>query len=889
MFRRQPISGSARSRRLLHATPVERHPLSDSLSDPPTNLRPKRQSRDVDAAVAPLSQLWDGQDPLTLLAQEQGVGDEDVSLHVITWQNVRTSLLQTASSGVTVRSLVTVCSHSFDTDPALSLHVHAGGSWRLAQVALAERIRTTDSRSSHVELFAFLKQMKCEVRAAWVSESRVRALKLVIQCCKLLESVVVPLLYPAIFYQVSDLLDMFGSLVYERLMSLNGGTVGSQTRALSTALNDSAAETALNWFYKVSTIKELVPRLYVETALLRCFELLWPQGFDTSVERLSQAANGVFQPLVAAYLRCYLCRVSGPSVTVLGDFVARLPADVVAGCSSTASSSCTLSVVVDGELRLLLWPPLLWCVHGGLAAACGPARPALEERLLARAQQPGSGSLLLLLCLLHALEGSRAPVVRWAVLGRACTEAVLRQQESRLAYQLCERLLVRLAELVDSTCRVSGEQTRSLLASVWTAMQTLSPEAYVRCAAAWVGLVVSCMKPRRVALVLDDVVEHVGRIPPLDRCDGLVERVVEELLSQAASSPYLLSLPSLSTLLECLQEPQARLRLHVLALSALSRRLENQDTGDSSLLADTGLALSHTVADCCALMGSGESREGAERAVAQLVRAVWRLQLLSDPAGALDLLVEVRRGLFSMQSVLEQLVLLACSLLVGRDPRGPQAPVLAFCFVTAARVDCGVRRVRLFSLLAALSVCGPVSHTLAFAEAAVRSLSELPNTHTSLTAGLAATLMQPALGTHRPALIRHLLDVVLTSAAFHQPSSAACVRVLTVILTLISAASSEEETEVDWTHQLGADVLTSALHVLTSAYSSASHLSAADARAASSLMLLLISVCDRKWPGIVHTVYRLYDMCSPCVQVKPQLLNCVREWLDSAVSDELCS
>ena len=90
-------------------------------------------------------------------------------------------------------------------------------------------------------------------------------------------------------------------------------------------VSETAKETTRNWFFKIASIRELIPRIYVEVAILKCYrflsqtcvphdhttciDALLRSDFEGALNRLIAMIRGIGDPMVSIYARAYVCRV----------------------------------------------------------------------------------------------------------------------------------------------------------------------------------------------------------------------------------------------------------------------------------------------------------------------------------------------------------------------------------------------------------------------------------------------------------------------------------------------------------------------------------------------------------------------------------------------------
>ncbi|XP_040829229.1 VPS35 endosomal protein-sorting factor-like isoform X5 [Ochotona curzoniae] len=278
------------------------------------------------SVVDPLSSVLDGTDPLSMFAAN---ADPTAMAAATDGARKRRDRDDSAVVGADFEPWASKRGEilaRYTTTEKLSINLFMGsekGKAGTTSSAMSEKVRTRleelddFEEGSQKELLNLTQQdyvnrieeLNQSLKDAWASDQKVKALKIVIQCSKLLSDTSVIQFYPSKFVLITDILDTFGKLVYERIFSMcvdNRSVLPDHFSPEN--VNDTAKETCLNWFFKIASIRELIPRFYVEASILKCNKFLSKTGISECLPRLTFMIRGIGDPLVSVYARAYLCR-----------------------------------------------------------------------------------------------------------------------------------------------------------------------------------------------------------------------------------------------------------------------------------------------------------------------------------------------------------------------------------------------------------------------------------------------------------------------------------------------------------------------------------------------------------------------------------------------------
>ncbi|XP_062169549.1 uncharacterized protein LOC133875428 isoform X2 [Alnus glutinosa] len=316
--------------RAAHALPrvrTDNHPLSASPS-------PHLQVDVVDHGNS------DFFDPLRGLADNAMVSEEDLQdlestlsetstqLPTKEWMSFKRFLMQRFP----VSKMVPISSMSHVIMKGVKAYEKSSTSTHLEELEdpekYAEEVVKVITRQEYVSR---LHELKDEINRAWCANDRVTSLKLSIKVARLLMDTSVLHFYPTLFVLAMDIMDMLGDMVWERI-KCKAEFAEDGTRICSLPENFQASdicydakETCNNWFCKIGSIHELLPRIYLELAILPCCRFLVDQPED-NLQRLVMMTRGLADPLASAYCRLFIahCAQKLPSCDIVNKVLVEL-------------------------------------------------------------------------------------------------------------------------------------------------------------------------------------------------------------------------------------------------------------------------------------------------------------------------------------------------------------------------------------------------------------------------------------------------------------------------------------------------------------------------------------------------------------------------------------
>ncbi|XP_029383616.1 VPS35 endosomal protein-sorting factor-like isoform X2 [Echeneis naucrates] len=568
-----------------------------------------------------------------------------------------------------------------------------------------------------------IEELNQSLKEAWASDQKVKALKIVIQCSKLLSDTSVIQFYPSKFVLITDILDTFGRLVYDRIW-----TMCSDPRPLPDSftvedVNDTAKETCLNWFFKIASIRELLPRLYVEAAILKCNRFLNKSGIRETLPRLTAMIRGIGDPLVAAYARAYLCRVGMEVAPQLKDSLNCNFFDLLGTFRQISGESVQNQLVLQRvetpEYLTLYSPAISWI----LQCIAYRAPEILLTEMMERCKKLGNNALLLNSVMrAFSSEFVAARATDFIGMIKDCDEAGF---PKHLLFGSLGRSLA---------CSDPPESERlTILNEAWKVITKVrNPQDYINCAEIWVEFTCRHFTKREVNTILADIIKHMTPDRAFEDAYPQLQSVIRKILNYFHDFSVLFSMERFLSFLDMFQKDSVRVEVCRSIMEVFIKH-QVELTRDPVIL-NAMLHICKTMHDSVNAL----TLEDEKRSLALLIIGFIRMVSFGrDFEQQLSFCVEARATFCNLEPVLVQLIHTVNQLAMetrrvmrGSHSRKTAAFVracAAYSFITIPSLSSIFSRLSLYLLSGQVALANQcLSQADAFLKAAVSILPEVP-------------------------------------------------------------------------------------------------------------------------------------------------------------------
>uniref|UniRef100_A0A671MWL8 VPS35 endosomal protein-sorting factor-like n=1 Tax=Sinocyclocheilus anshuiensis TaxID=1608454 RepID=A0A671MWL8_9TELE len=536
-----------------------------------------------------------------------------------------------------------------------------------------------------------------------------------------------------------SLKEAWGGLVYDRIWSMCHILLPSLWHFLKLIsslmwfsesfsaddVNDTAKETCLNWFFKIASIRELVPRLYVEAALLKCNRFLTNSGIQETLQRLTAMIRGIGDPLVAVYTRAYLCRVGMEVAPHLKDSLNKNFFDLLASFRQIHGESVQNQLAqqrVEIPIYLTLYSP---AIHWILQCVAYRAPEVLLTEMMDRCKKLGNNALLLN-SVMWAFRAEFVAMRATDFIGmiKDCDEAGF---PKHLLFASLGRSL---------SCADPPESERlSILNEAWKVVTKVrSPRDYINCAEIWVEFTCRHFTKREVNTVLADIIKHMTPDRAFEDAYPQLQSVIKKILPHFHDFSVLFSMEKFLPFLDMFQKDSVRVEVCKSIMEVFIKH-QQEATRDPVIL-NALLHICKTMHDSVNAL----TLDDEKRSLSLLINGFIRMVSFGrDFEQQLSFCVEARATFCNLEPVIihlihtvNQLAMETRCVMKGNHSRKTAAFVracAAYSFITIPSLTSIFSRLNLYLLSGQVALANQcLSQADAFLKAAVSLLPEVPRT-----------------------------------------------------------------------------------------------------------------------------------------------------------------
>eukprot|EP01090_Pellita_catalonica_P021810 TRINITY_DN8265_c0_g1_i1.p1 TRINITY_DN8265_c0_g1~~TRINITY_DN8265_c0_g1_i1.p1 ORF type:complete len:820 (-),score=152.51 TRINITY_DN8265_c0_g1_i1:35-2494(-) len=580
------------------------------------------------------------------------------------------------------------------------------------------------------EYVRHMEDLNLQLATAWNNEERVKSLKIAIQCAKVLSDVSVIKFYPSKWVLITEILDTFGKLVYQRIwnrsITIDPKTKQEKTLPKNFTLEDIpkiAKETCRNWFFKIASIRELLPRLYIEMAIIKCYCFITDNSYKEVINRLSMMTRGIGDPLVAIYARTYLTRRGREIAPNVKPYLLQSLND-----SIFTHNARILSEDFQQKLQKYIEIPEYMRLY----------TPAYEWVLQCIAHKADKQ---LFLQVLKSYKDSNNPLVLNGIVSSFKPEFIAAharvfasmirevQGDAFPQHQLYVALGVNIV-----LCPPPKEDVLPLLNDVWKVVTKITdPNKYMEVAEVWIEYPAKHCTKSHTNTLLADIIRHVKPNKAFEKLQLQLQSVVQKILAHYHDFTVIFGMSNFLPLLDMFTG-NTQVEVNKAVLEAF---VKHQAITRDPVIINSMFSVGKVVHDSVnALSFADEIRQ-----ISRLISAfIDKIDFGKEVEKHLNFYVDCRRAFANLDTVKSNLVLGVCRLAMktiqligGRHNMKTAAfarACIAYCFITIPSMDDIFSRLYLYVLAGQVAL---INQSLPQADslfkAAITLLQDVPPYH----------------------------------------------------------------------------------------------------------------------------------------------------------------